>query len=329
MAVNRAITPQSEGISHVLFDAPRRTFDTVARLDSNARAIDACVKFSVREVDLLAVVGPAGCGKSHLLEIASHELATNLDMDVRVYRASEYLASAPTDTPTILILDDVHEIAEKKRPLQHLYWMLERRVRAKRPVLLSFTGRSVNRSVKNSLPMVRDWEFAGIGNADLADRRKLCTKLIEAEGLTVSPQFVEILSRHMNGTGRTFAGALKRLKLTTSSWTGDRMTLAACGAIGPFFEDSGDWDLAHAILHIAHHRAASFPSIKPTEMALHTMMKVAELSETQAARCLDIAPGVAYSRCRTFAKHVDGDEHAAHQVEEFVRAVVRELASHG
>ena len=315
-------------ISNVLFDPHRKSLDEFVNLESNRAARVACTQFAERTLDHLALIGPAGCGKTHLLSAVANQFSESVGVATTVLSANQYLSGSFADTPPILLLDDVQDVLGKRRQTQHLQWLLERRIRANRPTLLAFNGALISRSIKNTVPLARSWRFVAIGQPTIDDRRLLCRQFTKTAGVRVSNDLVEILARHMEGTGRAFEGAFKRLKLTSTNWTDDRKTLAACAALTPFFEDSGNWDLAHFILRVAQAKKAKYPGIKTSEMALYTMMSVAHLGEEVAAKCLEISPGAAYSRSRMIAEFVDSNDQARHYVDEFVRTVVRQLASH-
>ena len=62
---------QAPRLSEVLFETSRATFAAYAPLPSNVEAIDAALRFSAGHEILVALVGPSGWGKSHLLGAAA------------------------------------------------------------------------------------------------------------------------------------------------------------------------------------------------------------------------------------------------------------------
>ena len=316
-----------ERISDVLFGHPVRTFGSLAPLSSNVRAVEACLRFSAGLVDLVAVVGPSGWGKSHLLEVVANRMSVEMETPINVLSAANFIAQTGREHSPVLILDDVQEVFGKKRQSQHLHLLLERRVRSRKPTLLAFSANTVSLSVRSFLPGSRDWQYVNINQPGIVDRRMLCTRLAMSEGLDASPALIEIVARHMHGNGRTLTGAFKRLRLSGAMWTSPDATLRACGLLTPFFADNPEWDLALVISRTAEARATHFPRVNFRDLAIYTMLSVAGLGELEVARYVDIAPGDAYHRSRQFAATLASDGTVARVLAQFVEMVVLGLAT--
>ena len=314
-------------ISDVLFEHPERTFGSLAPLSSNVRAIEAGLRFSLGLVNLLAIVGPSGWGKSHLLEVVANRLSEDTQSRVPIFGATEFISTDSRENADILILDDVQELFGKKRGTQFLQLLLERRVRAKKPTLIAFTANSIGRNVRSFVPSQRDWQFVQITNPSLDDRRTLCTQIAISEGLIASASIVEIVARHMHGNGRTLTGAFKRLRLNGPEWSSPEATLRGCGLLTPFFADNSSWDLPQIIVRSAEQRAPHFPRASARDLALYTMLVIAGLGEVEVAKYVDLAPGVAYHRSRQFAANLAANPAIAQDVRRFVEMVVLSLAT--
>lgn len=327
MELDRVESATPIRISDVLFEHPERTFGSLAPLSSNVRAIEAGLRFSAGLVNLLAIVGPSGWGKSHLLEVVANRMSTERNSRVPIYGATEFMSSDNRENADVLILDDVQELFGKKRGTQFMQLLLERRVRARKQTLVAFTANSLGRNVRSFVPSQRDWQFVQIGNPSLNDRRMLCTQTAISEGLVASASLIEIMARHMHGNGRTFTGAFKRLRLNGPEWSSAEATLRACGLLSPFFVDNSSWDLGQFIVRTAETRAAHFPRAAAKDLALYTMLVVAGLGEIEAAKYVDLAPGMAYHRCRQFGATVADSPSGSLDVRRFVEMVVLSLAT--
>jgi len=325
-AVNQSIDEFSPRLSDVLFESSDRSFGSLAALPSNIEAIEAALLFSTGYIEQVAIVGPSGWGKSHLLEVISHRLKKDFGVAPERHTAAEGLAGAVHLDPNCpLLLDDVQEVLTKPRTRMELRMLLERRVRGGRPTALSFTMPAVCRSLKSLLPNSREWTYAEVRAAEPAERILLLNQLSHAEGLRLSPALVNILAYQMAGNGRTISGALKRLRLEGEDWSDPAQTLRACGLLDPFFADSPDWDLRRRILKVSHRSKHLFPGVDPLDLALFTMLRLAGLAESGAAQAAGIAPAEAYQAANRFARAVRQDAKLAHTVGEFVEMVVASL----
>lgn len=314
-------------LSEVLFDRPSRTFASFAPLPSNVEAVEGALRFSAAKEPLVALVGPSGWGKSHLLGAAALRMARTGSI-VRLASVGEHLRSAGSaESAGALLLDDCQEVLAKPKMRLTLRLLLERRVRAGRQTMLAFTLPRPTRAIAGLLPLERSWSVTTLEAPAAEERALLIEQMAAAEGLTLSPRLVRIVATRMHGNGRTLSGALKRLRLSGSTWLDAAATLRACGLLDPFFADNPGWDLKLKVTRLAERNRSRFGRVLPTDLAIYTLLREAGLGEADVARALEIEPSAAYLRATRFANEMSADSVAATYVERFVELVVESLAA--
>jgi chromosomal replication initiator protein len=316
------VDPRSPRLSQVLFDFPNRNFASFAALPSNVQAIDAALLFSAGMQPLVALVGPSGWGKSHLLEAVATRLATDGSAVPQLLTATEWALGTVRSEPTQpLLLDNAQDALEQSRTRQAMRLALERRVRAARPTLLCFTAGKASRMIRSLLPQPRSWTVASIGFPEPMERVLVIEQMARVEGLQLSHQLIKIVAFRMQGNGRTLTGALKRLKLFGSLWLDPASTLRACGVLNPFLADSHEWDLGETILR-ASREGAPEPKFAQ-DIALYLMLRYASLAEPDAARYAGVEPREAYSRATALERATATDPELRTAIH---RAIGRTLA---
>jgi hypothetical protein len=315
-------------LSDVLFGRYDRTFSSLAALPSNVEAIEAALLFSSGLNTFVALAGPSGWGKSYLMAMTAARYQRD-SAPAAVLTADEYLAAPDRagDGRRPLFLDDVQEVLNRPKHRMRLRLALERRVRAGWPTMLAFTAPKVTRQVRDFLPGRRDWILATIDAPQPSERIPLLNQIAQREGLCLSPALVRIVAHQMHGNGRTFSGALKRLRLERREWLDSGATLRACGLLDPFFTDNPDWDLKLRILRLAEANRYRFPQVSGVDLAVYVMLKEASLSESNVARSLGLEPAEAYLRsCRFQALMTESDVIRSY-VRQFVDLVVEAVSN--
>jgi len=282
--------------------------------------------FSTGFNPFVAIVGPSGWGKTHLLNAVAYRLSMDGKVACDPIPVRDYLASpAKGEAAPSLILDDVQEVLVKARQRVELRMALERRLKMGRPTILALTHAKPSRQIKNFLPGGRDWTIAAMGEPLPAEREQLFSQMSAAEGLILAPRLIRMLADQMHGNGRTISGALKRLRLSGSTWIDANETLKAIGVLDPFFADNSAWDLKMKVLRIAEQSRAQFTRTAPLDLALYTMNHVAGLSENDVARSASITPAEAYQRVNRFKQQVETCETTSAQARRFAELVVESL----
>lgn len=313
-------------LSEVLFARDPLTFDSLATLASNIQAVEASLLFTAGLQTFVALCGPSGWGKSHLLEAVAFRLRSELGRGAcRVVSASDWV-SGPTrgDQGAPLLLDNVQEALSRARLRVPLKLALERRVKAGKPTLLAFTSNKFDRPIRTLLPMTREWSMATIGAPDESERATILHQIAHSEGLELGPSTVRVLAAGLRGNGRTLRGALKRLKLDGLDWPDDRAALRACGLINPFFADNSAWDLVGNVMRTAAARSDLSSQARET-LAVYALHCEAQLPEAEVARAVGIEPAAVYLRTARFEKDLALDPRLRQTTDTFVGEVVKVL----
>ncbi len=317
--------------SRAFLDLPSQrnvnSFENFAPLPSNGQAVEAALHFATGVTNLVAIVGPSGWGKTHLLEaIANRYNQTPGGTAGRFDIQRALAAPGRLDSHRALLLDDVQEVFGKPKLRQMLGVLLERRIKSRRPTVLAFTAEKMTRQIKQFLPSNRDWTLGVISAPAPAERVLIINQLGTAIGLSLTPELTQIVARHMHGNGCTLSGALKRLRLSGEEWEDTKSTLRACGVLNPFFSDNPHWELQHKIIQTAAETPGASEEMA-RDLALYTMMCVAGLPETEVARWAGVEPSTAYSRTVQFRKQLPSSPHASAGVRHVIETVVQSLAT--
>lgn len=313
-------------LSDVLFDRRTPSFANLAPLSFNVEALEAALIFSAGLANLVAIIGPSGWGKSHILSAVQGRFKAEGRPSYPLMAAakaleehSQFLSASP------LMLDDCQEVIDGGRRRAMLRLTLEGRVRANRPTILSFTGAKASRQIRSLLPNQRAWSICVIETPNPEERIQLIRHMAEADGLTLSPALVRIMAHEMHGDGRTIAGALKRLRLTGPQWMDNLATVKACGILNAFFCDNGSWDLKHRILKLALEHKRSSAGAHP-DLAAFVMLKIASLEEAEVARALGVEPAAVYFSASRFEGDLACDHLKKAVLQQLLDDLVRFLA---
>jgi hypothetical protein len=315
----RARTPR---LSDVLFEPSARRFGSLAALPSNVHAIEEGLLFATHLSPFVAIVGPSGWGKSHLLDCVAYRLAQDYTTAPPVQPALEWLTRPRIEPHLPLLLDDVQEVISRTRARLQLRMALERRVRGGRPTILAFTAADATRQIRAFLPSPRDWVISTMGEPEPTERLLVVNQMANANGLVLSTALTQLLAYRMQGNGRTLAGALNRLKLHGTHWLDVHATLRACGVLDPFFVDCCEWDLKERIVRITDQIGPRFPGVSLEDLAVYLMLREACFPEADVARYFRIEMTEVYVRAgRIQAQLVTCDKMRA-CVAQFVETVV-------
>jgi chromosomal replication initiation ATPase DnaA len=293
---------QSPRLSDVLFDQNSLTFGNLVPLRFNVEAIEAALVFSAGLTHFIAIIGPSGWGKSHILHAIQNRFRAEGREAYPAMSASKAVGDHSNLTfSSPLLLDDCQESVDGGRSRSMLRLTLETRVRTQRPTILSFTGSKVTRQIRSLLPHPREWTVCVIDTPQPHERTLLIERMAEADGLVLSSALVKILAHEMYGNGRTIAGALKRLRLFGSNWEDNLLTVRACGILNAFFSDNSSWDLKHRILRLIYDPRRNVDLGKQfPDLAAYIMLKVASLGEAEVARSLNVESAEAYFSASRF-----------------------------
>lgn len=313
----------SETLSEVLFHRSTPSFANFAVLRSNVQAVEACLLFANQGHGFVALGGPSGWGKTHLLDATAFHMDRLHGIRPEVRSAESFLTQGGRfDQPSALLLDDCQLVASRPRLKLSLRYLLEQRIRTGKPTLLAYACNACDRPITNLLPSKRSWMVARIEPAEIAEKASLLTKLSAAEDVHLSAALTKVLASRLHGNGRTLVGALRRLRLERNDWSDRDSTLRACGVLDPFFADNSAWDLRHRIYREAERRAGELSGLKITELSAYTMLFEADLNEQAVAQYLDCAPAEAYLAASRFRRVLESDEQTQRLTKKFVEYVI-------
>ncbi len=293
---------QSPRLSEVLFDQHAPSFANLAPFQYNVEALEAALVFAAGLNNLVAIIGPSGWGKSHILAAVRSKFRNDGRESYPTTLAAK-VAEDPSQysAPLPLLVDDCQEVIDGGKSRAMLRLALETRVRAQRPTILCFTGVKPTRQIKSLLPQPRDWTVCVIETPRPNERIRLIEHMAKADGLVLAPRLTKIIANEMHGNGRTIAGALKRLRLSGTVWNDNAATVRACGILNAFFSDNSSWDLKHRILKLIHDpkRNVNLSGQYP-DLAAYVMLRIACLPEVEAARAMGVESAAAYFSASRF-----------------------------
>lgn len=286
-------------LSRALVEPQEQSFSSLATLPSNTLAIEAAERFAAGLQPFVALFGPSGWGKSHLLSSVAGQLGCRVSGPLSVFTATEWvLGIAQAEGATPLLLDNVQDLLPKPRLRHALREAISERVRVGHSTMVSFTSAKSGRALRALLPAPRVWHWATIQAPDAAERVTVVKHMAAAEHLMMSAPLTRLLASRLRGNGRTLIGALKRLKLYGADWHDSSMTLRACGILDMFFRDDSDWDLRETVY------SACRPGAQGKDLAMYLMLREATLSEAHVAQFFGVQPSVAYQRASAFASAI-------------------------
>ncbi len=317
-------TTQRPRLSSILLASDSKSFDSIVTLPSNVQAVESALLFATGRSPFVAIIGPSGWGKSHLVDAASRTISV-LDRDVQpqVINGKEWLTwFNRLDPMAPVLVDNAQEAISQHKSRLQFRLALERRVKAGKPILLSITAPKPTRALRAFLPNHHAWVIATIEPPTTSERAKVVAQMATAEGLAISESLQWILAKQLFGDGRTMEGAFKRLRLQDGRWLDATATLRALGILNPFFVDNSNWDLREVIWTAAERRCRTEWNC---ELATYVMLRIALLSEADVAHFFEQEPSAAYARAAAFQKRIEAQEDVRLLARRFVEEVVDHL----
>jgi len=295
-------------MSDALFSMRREGLRGFVTLPSNSGALDSILMFSSGISPFVALVGPSGWGKSHLLNGAAQHLERETGREMVVQNLKEWIERAQgADSLLPLMLDDVQVIFESARLRQDLRKILERRVRGGKPTLLSFSMNK-SRSLKLFLPSFRSWTVAPLEAPKASERAPFVRSVASHNGLYLSEELTHLLNRRVVRTGGSLLGAIKRLKLIRPDWSSPKATLKACGVLYPLFAEEGGWDMRDHTYETLARALGTTDKRLLDEMCIYVMHHVQGVSEEAVGCYFGLTSGQVYSISNRIAARVASGE---------------------
>ena len=284
-------------LSSTLCSAPTAGFHTLAALPTNIRAIEAGLQFSNGVRPFVALVGPSGWGKTHLIESVASWMRRQ-GADVRATTALAWLADQQRgDSTAVLLLDDAQDAWRNPRSRHRLRQALERRVRLRRPTLVSFADDGSCEAALSRLPGHRDWLRATIGEPAPDERELVVRQIATMHGVTMAPGVARIVARHLHGNGRSIVGAVQRLRLVKADWSGPTDVAQAVGVLGPYLIGIDGWDPRDQVLDAVRAvLGAKGRHDLDADVTAYLLLTEVGLSEGEVGAFLGLSPNEAYAR---------------------------------
>ena len=317
----RSASRMATRISDVLFRTREGSFSSIASFTSNADAVDAGLLFLNGVEKFVVILGPSGSGKTHLLNVMSSHMRQSGSPVEGTRSAAEYLRHPHhADAECPLILDDCHEIWASPKQKMALRLQLERRVRAVRPTVLSFTQDAPSRALSALLPQRREWRITQIASPTPDERLDLVQKMAKNEGIVLSPRLARIMATEIPGSASALSGALKTLKLVGNEWKAPASILLSLSLMDPYFGGNSAWDLRHRLLKLAKDPANSAEGVQALDLALYTLVYVVGMPESHIEAGTNLKCGEIYRRASTFRRLVEEHAEVAAIADRFVEA---------
>lgn len=286
-------------LTQALFAKSAPRFASFTILPSNARAVESAALFSCGLTPFVAIVGPSGWGKSHLLQSVCTVLKTERGGMVSVVPAKDWLTlESRADLSAPLLLDDIQEAWESPRCRHYLRMWLERRVRAGRPTMVSVENSRFKTKLRQILPQIGEWTVCEVGCPSKQELIPLIIDVADTLGMTLGPDLVSMMARRLSGNGRTLRGALQKLQCLRTEWTTADSVVQACGVLQPYCYQAGGSDLrddiAESIQSFLADLNAEDPSVQ-RDMTIYAMRTLSGLGEWQVADYFYDTPGSIYA----------------------------------
>ncbi|MCW5942184.1 MAG: hypothetical protein KIS66_08125 [Fimbriimonadaceae bacterium] len=311
-----------------MFHTSTPQFDTLAPLPSNVEAIESAMLFARGLLSYVAIVGPSGWGKTHLLEATSQKLGETFGRIPPVLGAPDWVASATRATSVEpLLLDNVQDAVKQPRARQALRIELERRIASGKPTMLSFTYEQFPARFRAQLPAARSWCIHRIQAPSCVERVIVVKHIAAVEGVQISPVLARVLGHRLGGNGRTVQGALHRLRLVGDNWTEVPAVLRALGILNPFFAAESSWDLREHVHEVAAQAGTIGSRFGATDLGAYVMLKAAHLPEDQVALFYAITPAEAYSRATALERQMGTNTWTRAFVDGLVERIVNGLVT--
>lgn len=311
---------------------PRRAaspLDSLAVLESNIGAIEACAQFARGLRPFVVVYGPSGWGKSHLVASLEAEMAGSALGPVRLRDAVAWIQSpARTDWNAALLLDDVQGVVRHPRLRHGLRVELERRARAGKPTLLCFTSRRKPPVARLLPPAVPPWRLAAIHEPSRRERLVIVRRIAEQNGVEVADSLVGLIAHHLCGNGRSILGAIERLKLAGSDWSKPESVLLACGVLRPYWLGSDGWDPRDTVADAVAETLAEPPTgLTHADLVAYFLLRELGMTEGEAACFTKLGESGVYRRANFVHRH-SGEEAVANAIAACRNAVVSAMRPH-
>jgi chromosomal replication initiation ATPase DnaA len=309
-------------------------FDLHLSLKSNLQAREAAVSFSRGDRPFVVLSGASGWGKTLLLRASAESISSTIGEPVKVVSGEDWGNSRRlSDGVRYLILDDLHLVIPRPRALQALRVELERRVRARRPVLCAISGNGA--TIRRLFPSLRLWHVAHIEPPTQLERVQILEHLCSIGGISLCDDALQLTAKLVEGDGHSLIGAAARLHVGTSDRRPPQKTdlIRVAGLLHPYVADKGDFDLRDLVVDSVSQSTAKIKAKKRFETAdtvllasVYILCCSAGLDESSIAAYFGITQSQVYQLCCSVKKRLcEGDPELKSFIDQAIYSVRRQL----
>lgn len=301
MLGQRAVKNEAgNGFGSVLSSHETPTFRSFATLRSNYSAVEHVLKFLQGTRSCVALAGPHGWGKSHLISSVKENLQESGQAVVSISSGRDVRTRRISDDE-ILLIDDLQDAFSDYETSRCARNLLERRLRAGCRTLVSLGNAANVRGVRGALPHGRLWSIGMIAKPNCEDRERLVQCVADSQSLEICTSVKRLIALHLMGDGNTIYGAVSRLKLARRDWTDPATALFACGILMPYMPGRGGWDVRDFCYEAVSRAVGGYADRGfSMEIAAYLMLEHVGLSESLVAAFFNCTISEAYS----LSKHV-------------------------
>lgn len=304
--VSTTVRTQGHRLSDALCGSAQPSATGLTPLPCNISAIEACNDFAKGRDYMVALVGPSGWGKSLLLRSISAWMTTEYGHQIPVWNAVDYLRLNPkAENLAPLILDDVQEATRQPRAKHELRTLLERRVKLRRPTLVSLTFWDSHLGSAVGIPFAEQWTLGTVREPQRDEKRVIIAEMAKLEGVNLSPELIGLMAAHLYGNGCSIAGALQCLKLVKLNWSYPEDIAKACGVLMSFLTLHA-FDPFEEIWDAVQESAAKNRQFAPmsVEVGCFIMVAIAGFGEDKVANQLRIEPRAVYDNANSISRRL-------------------------
>lgn len=309
----------------------RSGFATLATVQSNVCAVEAALLFGCGERTLVALEGPSGTGKSHLLDAVGHRIRRETGQHCEAMPAVPWLLGLTRhEQHAPLLLDDVQDAAKKPQTRQQLRRLLERRAELGRPTLICCNTAAHRKCLPDFLAAnARMWHVAHIAEPSLKERNAIVRKMALTFGISLAPELVQVIGAKVGGNGHSLAGTLCSLRSLGACWTMWPEVMRALAVLQPYL--ACGWDIRDHLSMVLGDMGRDLPvELMPrwpaAQSAMYFMREVVGLGEGDVAVYCGLTPGEVFEQCAQIRLQSDRATLALN-IERQAAAVMESLAA--
>lgn len=278
-----------------------------APLSCSLDALRSVDRFARGVVSNVAIGGPSGWGRSHLLRVASAAIWLYQCERVQVHDARSWIESSREPlTSKPVLLDDVHDALATPRTRHHLLSVLRRRSELQRATLISFHANPEMQSLRG-LFATSSWYYTTIREPGIEDRERMVAQFARKRSARISPFGMRLIALMVGGSAHSIEGAIRRLKLVTADWSDPAKILELSGLLLPYREEGSSIDPREVI----HDEVGSaliglgFKSRDRKAIIATVMFDHAHITEHEIADTLMVRPGDVYTMVQSIRSRKD------------------------